>query len=201
MGGKSGEVRPAIKNPSQGRPEERVLVPPGWHQLAKPKPRISINMNAKTRTWTATLLALTASVLVASLNAATLKVGDPAPKLQVSKWIQGEPVNEFSKDHAYIVEFWATWCGPCRTSIPHLNDVHNKFKDKGLIVIGQDVWENDIKLVDPFVKEMGKKMTYRVALDLIPEGEKAKGRMAETWMEAAGQNGIPSLPGSATRCK
>lgn len=149
-------------------------------------------MNTRPRIWTVALLVLTAGALVASLNAATLKVGDPAPKLQVSKWIQGEPVNEFSKDQAYIVEFWATWCGPCRVSIPHLNDIHNKFKDKGLIVIGQDVWENDIKLVDPFVKEMGKKMTYRVALDLVPEGEKAKGRMAETWMEAAGQNGIPS---------
>jgi thiol-disulfide isomerase/thioredoxin len=110
----------------------------------------------------------------------------------VSKWVQGEPVKEFSKDHSYVVEFWATWCGPCRVSIPHLNELHKKFKDKGLIVIGQDVWERDTKLVDPFIKQMGDKMTYRVALDLVSEGENAKGRMAETWMEAAGQNGIPS---------
>src|SRR5678816_2605837 len=85
---------------------------------------------------------------------ATLKVGDPAPKLQVGKWVQGEPVKEFAKDKAYIVEFWATWCGPCRTSIPHLNEVHNKFKDKGLIVIGQDCWEKDESLVEPFIKKM-----------------------------------------------
>jgi thiol-disulfide isomerase/thioredoxin len=121
----------------------------------------------------------------------TLKVGDTAPKLQVGKWVQGDPVKEFEKDKAYIVEFWATWCGPCRTSIPHLNEVYQKFKDKGLVVIGQDVWERDESLVAPFVKKMGDKMTYRVALDLKNDDED-KGRMAETWMEAAGQNGIPS---------
>jgi thiol-disulfide isomerase/thioredoxin len=149
-------------------------------------------MNARPRKWTGILLALAAGALSGSAATATLKVGDVAPKLQVSKWVQGEPVKEFSRDHAYIVEFWATWCGPCRVSIPHLNELHTRFKDKGLIVIGQDVWERDTKLVEPFIKDMGDQMTYRVALDLVPEGEKAKGRMAETWMEAAGQNGIPS---------
>ena len=127
-----------------------------------------------------------------SLRAAEpkLKVGDPAPKLQTGKWVQGEPVKEFEKDKAYIVEFWATWCGPCRVSIPHLNETWEKYKDKGLIVIGQDCWEQDESQVAPFVKKMGDKMTYRVALD-DKEGS-TKGKMAETWMDAAGRNGIPS---------
>jgi thiol-disulfide isomerase/thioredoxin len=146
----------------------------------------------KRRTWIAALIACATVAGSNHLQAATLKVGDAAPKLQVSKWVQGSPVAEFSRDKAYIVEFWATWCGPCRTSIPHLNELHNKFKDKGLIVIGQDCWEQDTKLVEPFIKKMGDTMTYRVALDLVPEGEKSKGRMAETWMEAAGQDGIPT---------
>ena len=120
----------------------------------------------------------------------TLKVGDPAPKLQTGKWIQGEPVKSFEKGKAYLVEFWATWCPPCRTSIPHLNEVHNKFKDKGLVVIGQDCWERDESRVAPFVKQMGDKMTYRVALD--DKAASKKGKMAETWMEAAGRDGIPS---------
>lgn len=120
----------------------------------------------------------------------TLKVGDPAPKLQTGKWVQGEPVRTLEKGKAYLVEFWATWCGPCRVSIPHLNEIHNKYKEKGLVVIGQDCSEPDESKVEPFVKSMGDKMTYRVALD-DKQGSK-RGQMLESWMAAAGRKGIPS---------
>jgi thiol-disulfide isomerase/thioredoxin len=120
----------------------------------------------------------------------TLKVGDPAPKLQTGKWVQGDPVKDFQKGKAYIVEFWATWCGPCRASIPHVNELYNQFKDKGLVVIGQNCWEKDESLVAPFVKKMGDKMTYRVALD--DKSSNSKGAMATSWMAAAGRKGIPS---------
>ncbi len=140
--------------------------------------------------WMAALVAAAASTTLVLAAEPTLKVGDKAPKLQTGKWVQGEPVTEFKDGKAYIVEFWATWCGPCRVSIPHLNEIHNKYKDKGLIVIGQDCWERDESLVRPFIEKMGEKMTYRVALDNKQGSE--KGKMAETWMEAAGQNGIPT---------
>ena len=120
----------------------------------------------------------------------TLKLGDAAPKLTTGKWMQGEPVKDFEKGKAYLVEFWATWCGPCRESIPHLNEVAAKYKDKNLVVIGQDCWEDDDDLVAPFIKKMGDKMTYRVALD-DKEGS-VKGKMSDHWMEAAGQDGIPT---------
>ncbi len=136
------------------------------------------------------LLAVAAGTALTA-QAATLKVGDPAPKLQTGKWVQGDPVTAFEPGKTYIVEFWATWCGPCRASIPHLNEIYTKFKDKGLVVIGQNCWEQDDKLVAPFVKKMGDKMTYRVALDDKPTASD-KGKMAETWMTAAGQNGIPA---------
>jgi tetratricopeptide (TPR) repeat protein/thiol-disulfide isomerase/thioredoxin len=135
------------------------------------------------------LLALAASPRVFA-DPPTLNVGDPAPKLQNGKWVQGDPVQDLERDKAYLVEFWATWCGPCRVSIPHLNEIHLKFKDKGLVVVGQDCWEQDDALVAPFVKTMGENMTYRVALDDKKTDE--KGVMALTWMAAAGRNGIPS---------
>jgi thiol-disulfide isomerase/thioredoxin len=147
-------------------------------------------MKTTWKKWTALLLALTVGAASALAAEPTLKVGDPAPKLQNGKWIQGNQVKAFQPGTAYIVEFWATWCGPCRASIPHLNEIYTKFKDKGLVVIGQDCWEQDDMLVEPFVKKMGNKMTYRVALD--DKTDSKKGTMAETWMDAAGRNGIPT---------
>lgn len=122
--------------------------------------------------------------------AATIKVGSPAPKLTVAKWVQGDPVKEFEKDKVYMVEFWATWCGPCVASIPHVNELYTKFKDKGFVVIGANVWEEDESEIPKFMKRMGNKMTYRVALD--DKSKSKKGAMAEGWMEAAGQRGIPA---------
>ena len=133
-----------------------------------------------------------AAALLAAVYAceAKLSIGDPAPKLQTGKWIQGDPVTAFDSNHVYVVEFWATWCGPCRESIPHLNELYEKFKDQGLIAIGQDSWEQNEDGVPAFVKKMGDKMTYRVALD--DKSTDAKGAMATTWMAAADQNGIPT---------
>src|ERR1039457_2064270 len=143
-------------------------------------------MKASILKWVGVVSAMVAGMTLAAAAGPSLKVGDPAPKLDPGKWVQGEPVKEFQKGNAYIVEFWATWCPPCRASIPHLNEVYLKYKDKGLVVIGQDCSETDQSRVAPFVKQMGDKMTYRVALD------DQQGQMAKTWLKAAGQTGIPS---------
>ena len=121
---------------------------------------------------------------------ASLKVGDPAPPLKVGAWIQGEAVKEFSRDNVYVVEFWATWCGPCIATIPHLDELHETLKEKGVVFIGQNCMEEDAAdKVPPFVKKMGEKMSYRVATDDTSSDE--KGFMAVNWMQAAEQNGIP----------
>jgi thiol-disulfide isomerase/thioredoxin len=122
-------------------------------------------------------------------KAATLKPGDPAPPLAVDKWVKGEPVKQLEKGKVYVIECWATWCGPCVQAIPHVTELQKKYKDKDLVVIGMNIWENDDAAVEPFVKKMGDKMDYRVAMDDKTGG--GRGKMAETWMAAAGQNGIP----------
>jgi thiol-disulfide isomerase/thioredoxin len=120
-----------------------------------------------------------------------LSVGDPAPKMQVKEFVKGKEVKQFEKGKVYVVEFWATWCGPCRTSIPHLTELQKKNKD--VVFIGVSVFENDQSKVKPFVEEMGAKMDYRVALDVVPDGGKRQdGFMAKNWMIAAKQGGIPT---------
>jgi thiol-disulfide isomerase/thioredoxin len=148
-----------------------------------------------------TVLAAALVVALAGRAAAAdaLGIGDPAPKMQVKEFVKGEPVAGFDKGKIYVVEFWATWCGPCRVSIPHLTELQKKHKD--VTFIGVSVWESDQAAVKPFVKEMGDKMDYRVAVDDVPAGDPNKnegktdpndGKMAKAWMQAAGQNGIPS---------
>lgn len=136
-----------------------------------------------------------AACLISSIAAADdiLNLGDPAPPLVVSSWVKGDKVEKFEPNKTYVVEFWATWCGPCKASIPHLTELAHKYKDQGVRIIGVDVWEQDTSRVQPFLVEMGDQMDYSVALDSIPQGGTGDdGVMAKTWMGAAAEDGIPT---------
>ena len=60
----------------------------------------------------------------------TLKMGDPAPKLTNGKWVQGDAVKKFEPGKVYVIECWATWCGPCVASIPHVNEIYGKCRTR-----------------------------------------------------------------------
>jgi thiol-disulfide isomerase/thioredoxin len=135
---------------------------------------------------------LASTLLAADAKPKELLVGDAAPPLAVKEFVKGEPVKEIVKGKIYVIEFWATWCGPCIKAIPHVSSLQAKHKE--VVFIGVDVLESADDEVRAFVKKMGDKMNYRVAIDKPdPAGEdEANGVMAQTWLAASHQQGIPA---------
>ncbi|MBN8456272.1 MAG: TlpA family protein disulfide reductase [Verrucomicrobia bacterium] len=132
-----------------------------------------------------TLLSYFAACAMAA--AATLKPGDAVKTdaIGAATFIQGEAPKEWVKDHLYVIECWATWCGPCVQAIPHVNDLYKELKEQGLHVVGMNVWEDDKAKVGEFVKAKGDGMSYPVAFTGM------EGAFADEWLKAAGVNGIP----------
>ncbi|HOE00755.1 MAG TPA: thioredoxin domain-containing protein [Kiritimatiellia bacterium] len=135
----------------------------------------------------ACLLLAVVTVGLLPIAAFALGVGDPAPELKAAQWVKHGPVDALDPAQTYVVEFWATWCGPCRSTIPHLTQMARQFTN--VTFIGMNVWErgaDPAPRVTEFVNSMGSKMDYAVAMDTT------NWFMAKNWMEAAGQNGIPA---------
>ena len=150
----------------------------------------------------------------------TLTIGSKAPALDVEHWISDgngkfKPVQEFEADKVYVVEFWATWCGPCIASMPHLVEVQNKFAAKGVQIIS--VSDEDLETVEGFLKRPVRGARKPAKAEAAEDGdnEKAKGEQSaevsygdltsayclttdpdgsvkHDYMAAAGQNGIPT---------
>jgi thiol-disulfide isomerase/thioredoxin/outer membrane protein assembly factor BamD (BamD/ComL family) len=86
-------------------------------------------------------------------------VGKPAPEIQAAYWLNTEALSlKGLRGKIVVVEFWATWCPPCRASIPHLIEMNHKVAGKGVVFIS--LTDEDRKTVEPFAREM--KMDYAV---------------------------------------
>ncbi len=123
--------------------------------------------------------AIATAISISSTMAA--EIGMKAPSLSIAEWVKGKPVDVAGKG-IKVIEFWATWCGPCKESIPHLTDLQHRLKKSGVTIVG--ITDEDRKTVDRFLKLQGVAMDYTVAID---KGEKS----FKDYMEAFGIDGIP----------
>jgi thiol-disulfide isomerase/thioredoxin len=100
-------------------------------------------------------------------------------------------------DHPLLIEFWATWCPPCRASIAHLNELNKKYHDRGLEIVG--ITSEDKSVVERF--RARTPMNYAVALDAskLLNSEPSEARLAmELRIAALGHRGDDwPLPRSA----
>lgn len=139
-----------------------------------------------------------------STVAQELTIGSEAPALDIEHWVSSRDgefseVTEFESGKVYVVEFWATWCGPCISSMPHLVEIQNEYASKGVQIIS--VSREDLETVEKFLDRKVRKrgdsdpdaepMTYaeltgQYCLTTDPDGS-----VNEDYMKAAGQTGIP----------
>jgi thiol-disulfide isomerase/thioredoxin len=102
------------------------------------------------------------TLVFAAVSPTYSHAGDAAPAFAIhtldGKWVRSSELH----GHPVILDFWATWCGPCKSSMPHLSAIQSRYKERGLVVIGLSTDDTDPKVVRSYADRMG--LTFRVAM-------------------------------------
>lgn len=103
-----------------------------------------------------------------------------------AEWLQGTPVQKWEPGKIYLLEFWATWCGPCLAQIPHLNQLHKDFPDSDRFqIVGINVFDKTTpKALKKFLENRSPAPTYTIGAD-------TKEQTAKLWLKPLNVNGIP----------
>lgn len=139
---------------------------------------------------------------ITSFTDSDMKTGSSFPELV---WLDGgEEVSLTSIGaKAYLIDFWATWCGPCRAEIPHLIELQNEYKEEGLVVIGISVDDN-AGLLPAFIST--NKINYMtlhttnsdfISMALVPGG----GAIPQTYILNASGKIVKSFVGFSPEMK
>jgi thiol-disulfide isomerase/thioredoxin len=92
--------------------------------------------------------------------------GMTPPALQVEGWLNtdGKELDLAGlKGKVVVLDFWGTWCGPCRAAMPHLKELYAKHKEEGLVVIGVHTTNGGDEMAE-YVKE--ESLSWPVAVDV-----------------------------------
>ena len=124
-----------------------------------------------------------------------LDIASPAPAFRVATWVKGEPVAAYQPGKIYVIEFWATWCKPCRRGMPHLSELQETYGEK-VTFIG--ITDERPEVVQAFLRKpadtgiaavgqtWNEVVRYRLAVD-------ADGASDSAFMQAAGARGLPTV--------
>ena len=118
-----------------------------------------------------------------------LGIGDASPGLHLAMYVKGEPVDpSLSGDKVHVVEFWATWCGPCRVGMPHISELQSEYGDEvafvGVTRETEAKVASFLQSASPDGRPWDEVIEYRLAID-------DRDWTNTAYMKAAGQNGIP----------
>lgn len=146
----------------------------------------------------AVAIGLTLSSSGVSQESQRLTIGSQAPQLDIEHWLSSgngkyKPVRTFEKDNIYIIEFWATWCGPCIMTMPHLVDVQNRFADKNVQIIS--ISDESLETVEEFLLQKTRgdeEQTYGALTSAYCLTTDPDGSSHRDYMLAAKQDGIPT---------
>ena len=98
----------------------------------------------------------------APAGAAILKKGEPAPPIKVVTTAGQQVTLANYKGNVLVMDFFATWCAPCKEAIPHLSDLTSKYGKQGLQVLGMSIDDGDAKTLKDFI--LNRKINYPVGI-------------------------------------
>lgn len=116
---------------------------------------------------TSMLASIAMAGVLASASPRMARAGEAAPDFTLHT-VDGKSYRMSAlKGRPVIIDFWATWCAPCKSSMPHLSAIQSRYRDRGLVVLGLSTDDDDAKAVRRFADRLGVTFSLATADDRV----------------------------------